>query len=43
MSEEANQIVQINSSEFSWNKKDGVFHFDGAPALLFWDNAFEIF
>ncbi|MER2058087.1 MAG: STAS domain-containing protein [Niallia sp.] len=43
MSEEANQKVQINSSEFSWNREDGVFHFDGSPALLFWDNAFEIF
>ncbi|KAB7671212.1 STAS domain-containing protein [Bacillus sp. B1-b2] len=38
-----NKSIKIESSEFSWNTLDGVFHFDGAPALLFWDSAFEIF
>jgi len=43
LKKESNQKIQIKSSEFSWNSENGVFHFDGAPALLFWDNAFEIF
>ncbi|MGD6804976.1 hypothetical protein [Rossellomorea aquimaris] len=35
--------VKVNSNEFIWNPKSGLFTFDGAPALLFWDSAIELF
>jgi rsbT co-antagonist protein RsbR len=35
--------VQVDTNEFIWNKKEGLFTFDGAPALLFWDSAIELF
>ncbi|MFX3672989.1 MAG: STAS domain-containing protein [Paenisporosarcina sp.] len=35
--------IKVNNNEFVWNKKDGLFTFDGAPALLFWDAAIELF
>ncbi|MGD7025307.1 hypothetical protein ACQCVK_22550 [Rossellomorea vietnamensis] len=34
--------VKVNSNEFIWNPKSGLFTFDGAPALLFWDSAIEL-
>ncbi|WP_051348419.1 STAS domain-containing protein [Peribacillus kribbensis] len=35
--------VQVESNEFEWNAEEGLFTFDGAPALLFWDSAIELF
>ncbi|RFU64694.1 STAS domain-containing protein [Peribacillus glennii] len=35
--------VKVNSNEFVWDPKNGLFTFDGAPALLFWDSAIELF
>jgi rsbT co-antagonist protein RsbR len=35
--------VQVNRNEFIWNQEEGLFMFDGAPALLFWDSAIELF
>jgi rsbT co-antagonist protein RsbR len=35
--------VQVNSNEFIWKPEEGLFSFDGAPALLFWDSAIELF
>ncbi|RFU60295.1 STAS domain-containing protein [Bacillus sp. V59.32b] len=35
--------VQVNTNEFIWDKNEGLFTFDGAPALLFWDSAIELF
>ncbi|WP_409300701.1 STAS domain-containing protein [Peribacillus sp. SCS-155] len=35
--------VQVNTNEFIWDIKEGLFTFDGAPALLFWDSAIELF
>lgn len=34
---------KVNSSEFVWDSKNGLFTFDGAPALMFWDSAIELF
>ncbi|WP_078593007.1 STAS domain-containing protein [Evansella clarkii] len=38
-----NVKVQVDSNEFIWDRKEGLFTFDGAPALLFWDTAIELF
>ncbi|WP_445486952.1 STAS domain-containing protein [Niallia sp. 03133] len=40
-----NSIIQVkvNSNEFAWDKENGIFTFDGAPSLLFWDSAIELF
>ena len=35
--------IMVNNNEFIWNKEDGLFTFDGAPAMLFWDAAIELF
>jgi len=35
--------IQVNKNEFAWNKENGLFKFDEAPALLFWDTAIELF
>lgn len=35
--------VKVNKNEFTWDKENGLFNFDGAPALLFWDTAIELF
>ncbi|PKG22957.1 STAS domain-containing protein [Niallia nealsonii] len=35
--------VKVNKNEFTWDKENGLFSFDGAPALLFWDTAIELF
>jgi len=35
--------VKVNKNEFTWDKENGLFKFDGAPALLFWDTAIELF
>lgn len=35
--------IQVNTNEFIWDTSKGLFTFDGAPALLFWDSAIELF
>lgn len=35
--------LQVDSNEFIWDKNEGLFTFDGASALLFWDSAIELF
>ncbi|PLR69087.1 STAS domain-containing protein [Bacillus sp. UMB0893] len=35
--------VKVNQNEFIWDKDNDIFTFDGAPALLFWDSAIELF
>ncbi|KIL48300.1 STAS domain-containing protein [Jeotgalibacillus soli] len=35
--------IQVDTNEFVWKKDEGLFTFDGAPALLFWDSAIELF
>ncbi|MCF8890338.1 STAS domain-containing protein [Priestia megaterium] len=35
--------VKVDTNEFIWDKNEGLFTFDGAPALLFWDSAIELF
>ncbi|MFT8322696.1 MAG: STAS domain-containing protein [Bacillus sp. (in: firmicutes)] len=35
--------AKVNSNEFTWDRENGIFTFDGAPALLFWDSAIELF
>ncbi|MGG1369566.1 STAS domain-containing protein [Priestia megaterium] len=35
--------IKIDKNEFVWDKSEGLFTFDGAPALLFWDSAIELF
>jgi rsbT co-antagonist protein RsbR len=40
---ESNVKIKVNSNEFVWKPKEGLFTFDGAPALLFWDAAIELF
>lgn len=35
--------IKVNKNEFVWDKKAGLFLFDGAPALLFWDSAIKLF
>jgi rsbT co-antagonist protein RsbR len=40
---ESDVKVKVNSNEFVWKPKEGFFTFDGAPALLFWDAAIELF
>ncbi|WP_079508770.1 STAS domain-containing protein [Mesobacillus jeotgali] len=38
-----NYQIRVNRNEFVWNSKEGELTFDGAPALLFWDSAIELF
>ncbi|MBM7693943.1 anti-anti-sigma regulatory factor [Peribacillus deserti] len=35
--------IKVHSNEFVWDKAEGLVTFDGAPALLFWDSAIELF
>ncbi|KSU84539.1 Anti-anti-sigma regulatory factor (antagonist of anti-sigma factor) [Fictibacillus enclensis] len=35
--------IQVNNNEFVWNQENGLLTFDGAPSLLFWDSAIELF
>lgn len=35
--------IKVNKNEFVWNSQEGELTFDGAPALLFWDSAIELF
>ncbi|CAM3817231.1 STAS domain-containing protein [Mesobacillus thioparans] len=35
--------IKVNKNEFIWNNQEGELTFDGAPALLFWDSAIELF
>lgn len=42
MGQSKNQI-KVNKNEFVWNSQEGELTFDGAPALLFWDSAIELF
>ena len=39
----SNYQIKINKNEFIWNSDEGELTFDGAPALLFWDSAIELF
>ncbi|MDN4525910.1 STAS domain-containing protein [Fictibacillus fluitans] len=34
---------QVNDNIFEWNQENGLFTFDGASTLLFWDSAIELF
>ncbi|MGG4330204.1 hypothetical protein ABEW33_26205 [Priestia megaterium] len=34
--------LQVDSNEFIWDKNEGLFTFNGASALLFWDSAIEL-
>ncbi|PLT27907.1 STAS domain-containing protein [Peribacillus deserti] len=38
-----NVKIQVSNNEFIWDSEKGLFSFDGAPALLFWDSAIELF
>ncbi|RSD28622.1 STAS domain-containing protein [Mesobacillus subterraneus] len=35
--------IKVNKNEFRWKGEEGELTFDGAPALLFWDSAIELF
>lgn len=39
----SNHQIKVNKNEFVWNGQEGELTFDGAPALLFWDSAIELF
>ena len=39
----SNHQIKVNKNEFIWNSQEGELTFDGAPALLFWDSAIELF
>ena len=39
----SNHQIKVNKNEFVWNSQEGELTFDGAPALLFWDSAIELF
>lgn len=39
----SNHKIKVNKNEFVWNGQEGELSFDGAPALLFWDSAIELF
>ncbi|WP_102262555.1 STAS domain-containing protein [Mesobacillus jeotgali] len=39
----SNHQLKVNKNEFIWNTQEGELTFDGAPALLFWDSAIELF
>ena len=39
----SNYQIKVNKNEFVWNNQEGELTFDGAPALLFWDSAIELF
>ncbi|WHX42607.1 STAS domain-containing protein [Mesobacillus sp. AQ2] len=41
--ENPNYQIKVNKNEFVWNSLGGELTFDGAPALLFWDSAIELF
>lgn len=38
-----NYQLTVNKNEFVWSGQQGELTFDGAPALLFWDSAIELF
>ncbi|TCN21177.1 hypothetical protein [Mesobacillus foraminis] len=40
---DSNVKVKVNKNEFVWDQEKGLFTFDGASALLFWDSAIELF
>lgn len=40
---DSNYQIKVNKNEFVWNSQEGELTFDGAPALLFWDSAIELF
>lgn len=40
---EAKLEVKVNNNEIIWDVEKGSFTFDGAPSLLFWDSAIELF
>ncbi|WP_043932994.1 STAS domain-containing protein [Bacillus sp. EB01] len=35
--------IHVNTNELIWDETNGLLTFDGAPALVFWDNAIELF
>lgn len=35
--------IKVNKNEFVWKGIEGELTFDGAPALIFWDSAIELF
>ncbi|MEY8742602.1 STAS domain-containing protein [Bacillales bacterium AN1005] len=35
--------TQVDNTVFTWNKDKGIFSFDGAQSVLFWDSAIELF
>ncbi|WLR57382.1 STAS domain-containing protein [Mesobacillus subterraneus] len=39
----SNHQIKVNKNEFIWKSQEGELTFDGAPALLFWDSAIELF
>lgn len=39
----SNYQIKVDKNEFVWNSHEGELTFDGAPALLFWDSAIELF
>lgn len=39
----SNYHIKVNKNEFVWKSQEGELTFDGAPALLFWDSAIELF
>lgn len=39
----SNYEIKVDKNEFVWKSKEGELTFDGAPALLFWDSAIELF
>ncbi|MCI2255739.1 STAS domain-containing protein [Domibacillus sp. PGB-M46] len=41
--EKPNLRIRVNKNEIVWNEERGLFTFDGAPALLLWDSAVELF
>ncbi|WP_067727711.1 STAS domain-containing protein [Oceanobacillus damuensis] len=34
--------VQVDNNQFIWEKDEGLFKFDGASSLLFWDEAIKV-
>jgi rsbT co-antagonist protein RsbR len=40
---QSNHQIKVNKNEFVWDSQEGALTFDGAPALLFWDSAIELF
>lgn len=38
-----NLKIKVNQNELIWDEENGLITFDGAPSLLFWDSAIELF